>query len=171
MGETQARPTRVVVGVDGSEDGAEALTVGVRLARALGAEVVAVFAYEGPTHFSHGSLYGLHLEGAQDGRERLRQVHRFRSEWCRPLVESGLPHQALVEEGMPGPAIAGLANRMKADYVVVGRRGLARLAEMVMGSTSEYLTHHCEAPVVVVSRKHGRRPAEQATVPSSARQG
>ena len=164
-------PARVVVGVDGSADGAEALAVAIRLARALAAEVIAVFAYEGPARFAHQSLYGLHLEHAPDGRRRIELVHRFRTGWCRPLTESGVPHQLLVVSGPPGPAIAALASRQHADFVVVGRRGLAPIAEMVLGSTGAYLTHHCEAPVVVVSRQPGPAGQEEPALGTAARQG
>ncbi len=43
-----------------------------------------------------------------------------------------------------------IANKLKADYIVCGKRGLSALEAAVMGSTSNYLVKHSAIPVVVV---------------------
>ena len=40
--------------------------------------------------------------------------------------------------------------RQPADVLVVGARGHSRLADMVLGSVSAHLAHHCQIPLVVV---------------------
>jgi nucleotide-binding universal stress UspA family protein len=57
-----------------------------------------------------------------------------------------------MEDGRPARVIADVADREDADLVVVGRRGRGGIAELLLGSVSHELTHHCDRPVIVVSR-------------------
>jgi nucleotide-binding universal stress UspA family protein len=47
-------------------------------------------------------------------------------------------------------AICDLAEKIKADAVVVGCYGRSALARIVLGSTSTWLSHHCTRPLVIV---------------------
>jgi nucleotide-binding universal stress UspA family protein len=49
--------------------------------------------------------------------------------------------------------IAAVAQREKADVIVVGRRGRGGVAELLLGSTSHELVLHSRLPVLVVSAK------------------
>jgi nucleotide-binding universal stress UspA family protein len=142
---------RFVVGLDGSEDAARALEFAIRLARATRAEIVAVHALEAAAHLTHAGLYG--RRAVEPGLEpgRVEQAREFVELWCRPLADSGVEHQTIAEPGAPALVIAGLAERLDADLVVVGRRGRGTLAELVLGSVSRQLTHHCACPVMIVS--------------------
>jgi len=42
-----------------------------------------------------------------------------------------------------------VATREKADYIVIGTRGLGKLRRTIMGSVSDYVVHHAHCPVVV----------------------
>ena len=140
----------IVVGVDGSDQATSALDWAIGYARPLDAEIVAVFAIPPPTNIG---WYGyetvppsLDLEWRAQMRSEMEQM------WCRALRESGLPHRMAMEDGRPARVIATVADREDADLVVVGRRGRGGVAELLLGSVSHELTHHCDRPVMVVSR-------------------
>jgi nucleotide-binding universal stress UspA family protein len=84
--------------------------------------------------------------------EQLRQEIKESLEgaWSAPLAGSGVTYRTLLEEGRPASVIAAAADRENADLVVVGRRGLGGVAELVMGSVSHELTHHASRPLVIV---------------------
>jgi len=161
----------LVVGVDGSKDAAEALAFAIRLASSLEAEIVAVFASESTLHLSHAGLYGKRMTPPGSGRSRVSQVDDFVERWCQPLAESGVPYRTIVEPGDPSLVIAGVAERLDADLVVVGRRGLGPIAGLVLGSVSERLSHACRRPVVLVSHRRASVVPPPVSVRRSAAAG
>jgi len=140
---------RIVVGVDGSDQATAALNWAIRFARPLNAEIVAVFAVPPPTYIGFG--YDT-VPPSLDPEWRVQMRSEMEQMWCRALRESGLPHRLVMEDGRPARVIADIADREDADLVVVGRRGLGGITEMLLGSVSHELTHHCDRPVMVVSR-------------------
>lgn len=53
-------------------------------------------------------------------------------------------------EGSPAEAIINVAETRKSDIIVMGSRGLGRLAELVLGSTSQKVVAHAHCPVLIV---------------------
>jgi nucleotide-binding universal stress UspA family protein len=49
----------------------------------------------------------------------------------------------------PGEFIVNVAAREKANYVVMGTRGLGKIRRTIMGSVSDYVVHHSICPVIV----------------------
>jgi nucleotide-binding universal stress UspA family protein len=140
----------IVVGIDGSEHAKAALRWAIELARPLIAKVVAVYALYIPT----SALYSddITLTAQFDEKWRADLKREFEDKWCAPLRGSGVAYQTVVEEGRPAKVIAGVADRVGADLIVVGRRGRAGVAELVLGSVSHELTHHAAHPVAIVSK-------------------
>ncbi len=142
---------KIVVGVDGSVAASEALLWTIALARQTGAEIIAVFVLAPPTTFEYtGLASGLPI--AFDPQFQAEIEKTFRNDWCNPLAESGLPYRALFAHGRPPSVIAAVAEEVDADLLVVGRRGRGGIAELVLGSVSHQLSHHCPRPVVLISR-------------------
>lgn len=52
--------------------------------------------------------------------------------------------------GTAAAAICEFARQWKADLIVIGRRGRAGLQEWVLGSVSNYVTHHAPCSVLTV---------------------
>lgn len=57
--------------------------------------------------------------------------------------------------GEPGPQICTTAESWSADLVVLGRRGMSGLGELLLGSVSNYVMHRAPCAVLVVQ---GRTP-------------
>lgn len=53
-------------------------------------------------------------------------------------------------EGDPASAILEVANVRKSDVIVMGSRGLGRLAGLLLGSTSQKVVSHAPCPVLIV---------------------
>lgn len=54
------------------------------------------------------------------------------------------------ENNQPGEVIIKLAEDEKADFIVMGSRGVGTLRRTFLGSVSDYCVHHTKIPVVVV---------------------
>lgn len=112
--------------MDGSDGAARAVAWSARLARATGAEVVAVHAIGTPT-FLDGYPFGAGwvpddrwLVAWKEWRERTHEI--LEQQWCRALAQAGVGYRAETIEGGP-KALIDLADAEDADAIVLGRRG------------------------------------------------
>lgn len=140
---------RIVVGLDGSDHAAAALDYAINVARPISAEIVAVYALHVPV--SAFDPYGIAPPLLYDPEWRAEMKRAFEEKWCKPLRESGLRHRMEMQDGRPASVIAEVADRLDADLVVVGRRGRGGVAELLLGSVSHELSHHCKRPVLLIS--------------------
>jgi nucleotide-binding universal stress UspA family protein len=138
---------RIVVGLDGSRSSAAALKWAVRMAKAMGAQVTAVYAVDVPTYFPQP--YGTPVQFDEEWRAAMKSD--FENKWCKPLKVSGVRYRTVMEDGRAASVIAAVADREKADVVIVGRRGRGGVAELLLGSASHELVLHSKRPVLVIS--------------------
>jgi nucleotide-binding universal stress UspA family protein len=65
-------------------------------------------------------------------------------------VAAGLSTKCELSYGDPGKTICALAQTSKTDLIIVGRRGLNGLNELLTGSTSSYILHHAPCDVLTI---------------------
>jgi len=140
---------RIAIGVDGSESSAAAIKWAIRLAKATGSQVTAVYAIDIPVYFPEPE----ELPFVLDDDWRAGMKSEFEDKWCKPLKVAGVRYRAVMEDGRAATVIADVAERENADVIVVGRRGRSGVAELLLGSTSHELVLHSKQPVLVVSAK------------------
>jgi nucleotide-binding universal stress UspA family protein len=140
--------SKIVVGVDGSEHSARALQWCADHAAALDAEVVVAHVMEIPL-YGGDAMWPAPLPGPSP--EQCAEVRdEITRDWCKPLADAGVEHRVVLVEGSPPYALMQVADSEGADLVVTGRRGRGGFAELLLGSTSHALTHHCHRPLVIV---------------------
>jgi nucleotide-binding universal stress UspA family protein len=135
---------RIVVGLDGSAQSAAALEWAIGFARTFSAEVVAVHAI--PFLAYAVDFYGMAPPIQYDPEWAAEIKRQFEQDWCKPLRDSGLPYRMVLKDGRPASVIAETAESVDADLVVVGRRGLGGVAEVLLGSVSHELRFIASAP-------------------------
>jgi nucleotide-binding universal stress UspA family protein len=140
---------RIAIGVDGSESSAAALKWAIRLAKGAGSQVIAIYAVDIPVYFPEPE----ELPFVLDQEWRAGMKSEFEDKWCKPLNVAGVRYRAVMEDGRAATVITDVAEREKADVIVVGRRGRGGVAELLLGSTSHELVLHSKKPVLVVSAK------------------
>ncbi len=140
-----ARP-RVLVGVDGSEDGLRAVMYAMREARASGHDVWVVHVVDDKAMVS--GLWDLLYT-----QEDLRQLGQAKvTEALGLLAEEGFPSERVTSEVLVGPPGQVLAEQSeKAAMMVVGRRSVRGLERMFVGSTSVSVAALARCPVIVIS--------------------
>jgi nucleotide-binding universal stress UspA family protein len=69
---------------------------------------------------------------------------------CAEANTAGVNAEFAQSLGSPGRLICQLAFSWNADLIVLGRRGRSGLAEMFLGSVSNYVLHHAPCSVQVV---------------------
>jgi nucleotide-binding universal stress UspA family protein len=118
----------------------------------MGSQITAVFAIHMPIYFA--SEYGAPFQYDQQWRDEMKA--EFETKWCKPLRVSGVRYRTVMEDGRPASVIGAVADREKADLIVVGRRGRGDVAELVLGSVSHELVLNSKRPVLVISPEKSR---------------
>lgn len=96
---------------------------------------------------SYEEVVKLYLEELDAFKEA--GLKMLRSRW-EMATAAGVSTEFTQTPGTPGYAICDLALTWEADLVIVGRRGLSGLSELVLGSVSNYVTHHAPCSVLTV---------------------
>lgn len=137
---------KIVVGIDGSSGARTALRWALAEARAHGATVHAVHAWQMPTAASALGMplqvpsYG-EMKGAAKAllHEEMEMLgHEYDEVTVVPEILEGHPPAVL-------EAISG-----DADLLVLGSRGHGSLTSLVLGSVSQHCAHHARCPVVII---------------------
>ncbi|GAB6876891.1 universal stress protein [Thermaerobacter litoralis] len=77
------------------------------------------------------------------------------------LAGAGFAATVDVAIGAPGPEICRYAQNGGFQVIVMGRRGLGRVQEVLLGSVSEYVLRHAHLPVLVVQQPRGTAAESQ----------
>ncbi|AFY35275.1 universal stress protein [Calothrix sp. PCC 7507] len=70
--------------------------------------------------------------------------------FCAQANTAGVNAEFTQSLGLPGRLICELARNWNADLIIIGRRGLSGLAELFLGSVSNYVLHHALCSVQIV---------------------
>ncbi len=69
---------------------------------------------------------------------------------ARRLGNAGFETRTEVLHGDAGPVICDYAEDKDVERIVMGRRGLGAVGELLLGSVSHYVIHHAPCPLTVV---------------------
>jgi nucleotide-binding universal stress UspA family protein len=135
------RPQRIVAAVDFSDRSCVALGVAARLACRFGAELRVLHAHD-PLLAAAAESRGLDL--AADTEQELRLL--VAAIW--PAARCTVQYDVTV--GPAAAAIAGTAERERADLIVMAAHGLSAPQQALLGSTTEAVLRRAAASVLVV---------------------
>jgi nucleotide-binding universal stress UspA family protein len=134
----------ILVGVDGSDASAEAVTLAGRLAADLDAKLTAVYVRQLPTTVPPFGA-GIYLDSYWEELERLAGERT-----AAALNGIGAPWRFEVRTGDPAIQLQQSADEHGADLIVVGARGHSVAHRLLLGSVSTRLVHHARRPVLIV---------------------
>jgi len=140
-------PKTILVPHDFGTGSEHALTYAADLAKALGAEVVVMHAFEIPViGFPDGALVATPelasrvLEGANTGLERAIAAHK----------NAGVPLRSMVKQGPTWQTIIETATEIGAGMIVMGTHGRHGLPRALLGSVAEKVVRAAHCPVLTV---------------------
>jgi nucleotide-binding universal stress UspA family protein len=139
----------VLVPTDGSEQAANAVEEGIRLAEQLGATVHALHVVD---EFE-AKIVPITGEQEQKRAEYLEYGERITGEVADLAEEAGLDCVTAVETGIAHKEIQRYAEENDVDLVVIGSRGLGGVEEMLLGSTADKVVRLVDRPVTVVYKR------------------
>jgi nucleotide-binding universal stress UspA family protein len=131
-------PTRIACGVDGSDPSAETAGFSASLADATGAELRLVHVI--PV-FRGGDDEWTLDEGEASPPELEASVASANARGVVPVREMAM--------GRPEHALVKVAGRDGTDLLVVGHHGVSGMRRVLLGSVSEYCSHHAPCSVLI----------------------
>jgi nucleotide-binding universal stress UspA family protein len=141
---------RIVVGTDGSETAQLAVSHATELARAHGAALDIVSAYEPvppdrlrdeQTQVPGDVAYGVGPRG---------DVNANLDNAAAKALADGIEVSTHPREGDPADAILDVAEEINADLVVVGNKGMTGARRFLLGSVPNKVSHHAPCSVFIV---------------------
>jgi nucleotide-binding universal stress UspA family protein len=133
---------KIAVGIDFSEQAAQARAVATVLCGRFGASLAVIHVVEPyPTEPQEEAL-------AEEARNKLRPI-------VEELRASGLEVEAEVTRGYPEEEIAAAALRLDAQLLVLGTQGRRAPLRWILGSVAERTLQASEVPVLVVGDASG----------------
>jgi nucleotide-binding universal stress UspA family protein len=140
----------ILVGTDGSETANEAVRQAVELAKAVGARLHVVSAYE-PVADQR-----LRQE-AQEAPKDMQWMVNPREDVDSTLADAGERARAAdvevethARQGDPADAILDVAEEQHSDLIVVGNKGMTGAKRFLLGSVPNKVSHHAPSSVLII---------------------
>ena len=143
----------ILVPTDFSDDAEAALEEAVELAKTFGAKLELFHAFHLEVPPIYGG-FGGDFTNPQDILEPIREAAQASmDDLVDRLSKRGANVRGRVMMEHAAPAILAEAERVLADLIVMGTRGLSGLDHLVLGSTAERVIRMAHCPVLTIRRK------------------
>jgi nucleotide-binding universal stress UspA family protein len=145
--ETKGKPMNgcIVVGTDGSDTATEALKTAIELARVFSQPLHVVSAYS-PDRVSTVDIPAEYAEMVQP----MFRVEAVLADAERRCARAGVEASSHPVAGNAANAILAVAEKVNADLIVVGNRGIASKKRFLVGNVPSKVVHHAPCATHVV---------------------
>ncbi len=139
----------IVVGTDGSESAGQAVQEAVRLAKALGAELHVVSAFE--------PLRGARISGAPEGAAKIwaplpdAQVESTLNQAAASVRAKDVPVTTHAVQKDAADALLDVADEVDANLIVVGSKGMHGARRFSLGNIPNQVSHKARCNVLIVA--------------------
>ncbi len=140
----------IVVGTDGSDTANQAVKQAVDLAKAVGATVQLVSAYE---PVSNQRLRAERQEAPEDVAHSINpreDVDGILKDAMEYADEEGIEAACHARQGDPADAILDVAEETNADLIIVGNKGMTGARRFLLGSVPNKVSHHAPSSVLII---------------------
>jgi nucleotide-binding universal stress UspA family protein len=83
-------------------------------------------------------------------QQEVAKAQAWLETYCQQARDRGIAVKCSCQTGEPAAWICEMAKNWQADLIILGRRGHRGLAEIMLGSVSNYVVHHAPCSVLVV---------------------
>ena len=138
--------TNILVPVDGSDNSYRALDAALLLSEKLGSNITVIHVMEQIpiTHIGSEKLLNEFLQAYK------KENQDILSKCSEIAAQKGLTINTFLLEGNPASAILDFSKKEKFDLLIMGRRGLGKFKELILGSISSKIVHHSPSAVLLI---------------------
>ena len=140
----------IVVGTDGSETANEAVRQATDLAKAVGARINLVSAFEpiGNQRLrEERTQVPDDMQWMVNAREDVDATLRKAAE---TIGETGVEVETFARQGDPADAILDVAEEQNADLIIVGNKGMTGAKRFFLGAVPNKVSHHAPCSVLII---------------------
>lgn len=145
----------IVVGTDGSETAEKAVAEAIELAKANGAALHIVTAFQVETlrriereiEAEAAAAEAADMAWALNARDA---VEARATQAVEAATDAGVDATPHTREDNPADALIDVAEEIDADLIVVGNRGMTGARRFVLGSVPNRVSHHAPCSVLIV---------------------
>jgi nucleotide-binding universal stress UspA family protein len=140
----------IVVGTDGSETANEAVGQATDLAKAVGARIHLVSAFE---PVGNQRLREERTQAPEDMQWTVHQredVDATLRTAAERIGEAGVQADTYARQGDPADAILDVAEEQNADLIIVGNKGMTGAKRFLLGSVPNKVSHHAPCSVLII---------------------
>lgn len=138
---------RILIATDGSENAERAASYGINIAKAIGAEVHALYVISTKHAVTTRTVMGW----SEAFEEYLADEGEVAVENVRKLGEQvGVKVKPAYSKGIPADKILEYADENNIDLIVMGTHGLTGIKKFLIGSVAENVVRHSKVPVMVI---------------------
>ncbi|MFQ5721649.1 MAG: universal stress protein [Candidatus Aminicenantales bacterium] len=154
---------KVLWATDFSDEAQEALLYAKALAKAFKAKLVALHVVPdfSPAFYDFASA----LKG-----EIARRVAAVKNEARKKLEamanSEGISLDIIIQEGTPSKKVVEIAEREKADLIVIGKRGVSAIEKLFIGSVANQILRNSPVPILITKKKRGKPRFNKIIVPT-----
>jgi nucleotide-binding universal stress UspA family protein len=141
---------KILVPLDGSEFAEKALNYAIELGKMFSSELLLVHIVQSttalvtePTVLQPTLIIDLEKQLEANGQ-------RILSSGEAKAKEAGVKASSKMDHGNPADKLLGITQEEKVDLIVMGDRGLGRIAHFFLGSVVDHVSHHAHCPVLIV---------------------
>jgi nucleotide-binding universal stress UspA family protein len=141
---------RILAPIDGSTQSLKALNHAVELAKKHGSEIMVISVVDS-LKLPFGAEYSLWANESHQEliRTTLESINKEITDIKQQKPELSI--DAMVIEGDPAKQILRIAEEEGYNVIVMGKRGMGLIEELVMGSVTHKVVNHSMIPVIVVA--------------------
>ncbi|MFQ5782494.1 MAG: universal stress protein [Nitrosopumilus sp.] len=134
---------KILVALDGSKNSTRALKKAIQLAKQTDASIVGIFVIQAfPTEMG--------MMKTILGKALSKRCKRFMSVAKAMCTRKKVEFLDVIEYGEEGRTIVDFAQKYNFDLIVIGSRGMGKIGELFLGSTSNHVVHSSKIPVLVI---------------------
>jgi nucleotide-binding universal stress UspA family protein len=140
----------IVVGTDGSDTAKKAVDEAIDLAKAVGARLSVVSAFEPVSKArlrEEARQTPSDLQWMVNPRE---EVDATLSDAADLIRDAGVEVEIFAREGSPADAILDVAEEREADLIIVGNKGMTGARRFLLGSVPNKVSHHAPCSVLII---------------------
>jgi len=141
----------IVVGTDGSDTATQAVRQAIELARAVGARIELVSAYEpvSDARLREESIQRVpqDLQWMINPREDVQATLEAAAAEIRA---AGVAVEVFARQGDPADAILDVAEERGSDLIVLGNKGMTGAKRFLLGSVPNKVSHHAPCSVLII---------------------
>ncbi|EHQ36214.1 universal stress protein [Methanoplanus limicola] len=135
---------KILLASDGSDNAERAAKEAAGLAEELSSQIILTYITGTPPQSKLvKDNFDVHKVLKDDAEKKIKQT-------ISALTEKEIPYTLKVAIGDPADEIIRIAEKEKADLIILGSRGLGTIKGVVLGSVSRKVTHSAECPVMII---------------------